>query len=122
MKKRILILEDDNVNQELLRLYLKEHYDIDIVSSVAEAVEAIRTTSYDMVISDLYLGNDQQGGGLDFLRLMRSSERTKNTPVVAYSAFNDPNDNNEIQFSAFIPKPINKADFLEIIRKILAEN
>lgn len=120
MKKKILILEDDYVNQELLKIYLGNEYDLTVASSVMEAISALSAAQYNLIITDLNLGNDPKGDGVDFLKYVRSNTLTQKTPIAAYSAYNNPNDTNDIQFSAFIPKPINKSEFLAVVNRILA--
>lgn len=115
-----MVLEDDEVNQELLSLYLSDNYETKIVSSINEALASLEKEKFDLIISDIHLGNGTQNDGNQFLKLVRTNPNTKNIPVVAYTAFNNPNDFNEEQFTSFISKPITKADFLEIINKLLS--
>lgn len=115
-----MVLEDDEVNQELLGLYLSSNYTIKIVSTIEEALQSLADESFDLIISDIHLGNGTKNDGNEFLKMVRANPATENIPIVAYTAFNNPNDFNEEQFTHFISKPITKADFLEVIKKLLA--
>jgi CheY-like chemotaxis protein len=121
LKRKILILEDDSVNQELLRLYLDEEFDTFIVTSIEEGMEALGKQQYDLIISDIHLGNASSKGGIDFLKEVRANRNTSGIPIVAYTAFNNPNERSDVKFTTFIAKPITKADFLKTVKKILAE-
>lgn len=122
MKKKILALEDDDINQELIELYLMDDYEIKIVSSVAEAINAISESSYDLVISDLNLGTDSKSDGLFFLKYLRSDHKFKHIPIVAYSGYITPNMSNENDFDACISKPITKSDFLKTIANVIEQH
>ena len=119
MKQKILILEDDDINQELIQLYLIDDYELNIVSSVNEATDALSKSTYDLIISDLNLGNDNQSDGLSFLKYLRSDNRYKHIPVAAYSGYITPNIPNEYDFDVCISKPITKSEFLKTIADVL---
>jgi len=120
MRKRILILEDDAINQKLIELYLIETYEFNMVSSVENAIEAISKSNYDLVITDLNLGSDKDG--MSFLKYLKSDTKFKLIPIVAYSGYIPPNINNEFHFDESISKPITKADFLEKIATVLEKH
>ena len=119
MKKKILILEDDDINQELIELYLMDDYELKIVDSVAEAINAISSSKFDLVISDLNLGTDSKSDGLFFLQYIKSDIKFKHIPIVVYSGYVTPNIRNEFNFDACISKPITKSEFLKTIAGIL---
>jgi two-component system cell cycle response regulator len=117
VKKRILVLEDDRINQELIRLYLGDEFDIKVESNVSDAINTINSSSFNLVITDLNLGHGSEG--IDFLRQIRGKDATSKIPVVAYSAYHDPSEVTDLKFTAFISKPITKADFVRRIKEIL---
>ncbi len=118
-KKKILILEDDEVNQELLNLYLSHDFDTKIVGSITDAIKSLEKTKYDLIISDIYLGNDSKSDGHDFLKQVRQNKKTSKIPIVAYTAYNSPSEETEFKFTTFISKPITKAEFLKTVKKLL---
>lgn len=120
MQKQILILEDDKINQELIKFYLNNQYKIKIVSSVTEAIHEVSSSNYDLVISDLILGADPKTNGLTFLKQLKSDSKYKHIPVVSYSAHTDPDLIKD--FDANISKPISKIDFMKRIESILEKN
>ncbi len=65
----ILILDDEQGMREMLQMMLEEEgYNVTTVSSISEAVTAVRENVYDLVISDLKLGD---GNGIDFLTTLK---------------------------------------------------
>ena len=119
MKKKILILEDDKINQQLLGIYLKKDYETKIVGTVADATDAVLNSHYDLIISDCNLGNASEGDGMDFLKFVQSNNLLKHIPVAIYSGYNHTDKSSEIKFSAYILKPITKSALLKTVNKIL---
>ena len=73
---RILLVEDDKVDQQAFRRFVAEqqlNYDLSVAGSVAEAAEALDVATFDLLIVDYSLGD---GTGLDVLAL------AKGRPVV----------------------------------------
>lgn len=72
---RILIVEDDLKYQTVLRRILEEEYEVDVASSVVEALSLCETDKYDLIISDLHLKDID---GLNFLSIIKKmSPKTK---------------------------------------------
>jgi len=65
MRQRILVVDDDDAMREMMALALgKEGYRVDAVGSAADAVAALGDARFDLVVSDIYLGD---GTGLDLV-------------------------------------------------------
>jgi two-component system, NtrC family, response regulator PilR len=68
---RILIVDDERSIRELLEIFLrKEGYDIQTAKSVAEALELIKATEFDLIVSDIRMPDMS---GIDLLRHVRSN-------------------------------------------------
>src|SRR5437868_15266009 len=53
-KRHILVVDDDEWIRDLLqRVLLRHHYDVDTVAGGEQALAALRTDAYDLVISDI---------------------------------------------------------------------
>lgn len=70
---------DNNVNE--IRMFRQLRVAIDVATTTEAALEMMKATEYDLVLSDMARGN-QADAGLDFLRQLRSSDKT--TPVIFY--------------------------------------
>lgn len=116
--KKILILEDDQVNLELLNIYLKDDFENTLTGNFEQAKEAVKKIKFDLIISDIYLGNGSPSG-MDFLHFLKSDDATKHIPVVAFTAYADSVDINNADFAGYISKPVLRSDFLKMIHDIL---
>lgn len=83
MNKKILIVEDDHTQNEVLANFLrKENYEVFSAYNISEAKAAINDT-FHLVVLDLMLPD---GSGLGFLKELRKSS---NIPVIVLTALND---------------------------------
>ena len=89
MKKRILILDDDQRMLDALRRTLHrqtEDWAVTFVRHPEVAWEALQKTPYDAVVTDIRMPGIS---GLELLDRIRQCERTKDIPVVVLSGLND---------------------------------
>jgi two-component system sensor histidine kinase/response regulator len=84
-KKQILIVEDNVVNQKVAIGQLRNlGYDADVVGSGTEALEVIRSQSYDLIFLDCQMPDID---GYDVARTIRSMETAgRHVPIVAMTA------------------------------------
>ena len=81
--KKILIAEDDESTQELLKHVVSSAgFDVATASDGQEALTAILGTQPDLVILDIMLPGEN---GLDVCRKMKGSAELKNIPVFIIS-------------------------------------
>jgi two-component system, NtrC family, sensor histidine kinase HydH len=62
---RVLVVDDENGPRQALRMLLKEHYDVELVSGVAAALETLRRQPVDLIITDIRMPHQS---GVDLLR------------------------------------------------------
>jgi len=64
-RSKILVVDDDTAMREMMALALgKEGFDVHPVSSADEAREAVDSAAFDLIVTDIYLGD---GTGLELL-------------------------------------------------------
>ena len=70
---RILHVDDDHCFLEVSKqlLSMENHFDIDIITSVDEALKKMKNQAYDAIISDYEM---PQKNGLEFLKSIREQE------------------------------------------------
>lgn len=118
--RRILVVEDNPINQELCRILLRD-CDVDIAEEGAQALVAAGKKSYDAILMDLQMpGMD----GIQATRWIRqSSGLNRNTPIIALTAdaiFGDKDRCIEIGMNDYLAKPINQRLLLETIERNIA--
>lgn len=115
--KRILIVEDNQLNAEVLRHYLKSVINTDIAFDSHQAFELSEKYLYDLVLMDISLKNGESG--IEVMKKMKLRDEYKTVPIVALTAFTFDEDKNKFiaeGFDGFIPKPIQRNELLNEIK------
>ena len=114
--KRILVVEDNELNMKLLNDVLEAHgYEVMSTGRGAEAVEWARQYLPDLILMDLQLPDLS---GLDATRQLKASPETRHIPVIAVTAFAMAGDEKRALdhgCDAYVAKPIILKDFLNLI-------
>jgi two-component system sensor histidine kinase/response regulator len=122
IKKRVLIAEDNLVNQRVARHTLeKMGYDVDVVKDGREAVEAWETGYYDVILMDCQM---PEMDGYDATREIRRREGGKSrVPIIALTAHAMKGADQEC-FAAgmddYITKPIDRERLRRSLERALA--
>lgn len=84
--KAILVVEDDDDWQQLIRLFLKagKYADVRYASSVKQALKLAKSRPPDCVIMDLQLTD---GEGTDLVKKLRALSETADVPVLMMTSF-----------------------------------
>lgn len=114
---KILVVDDDALNQRMMQVLLKrEGYQIDTVSSGMAALEAIKLQEFDIVFMDLQM---PVMDGIETSRRIREWENgNRHTFIVALTASYLPEKGQEL-FEAGIDNYISKPFELEHIQRLL---
>ncbi|MCK6604165.1 MAG: response regulator [Ignavibacteriaceae bacterium] len=119
VRKRIILIEDDDINQGVISSYVAKDYDVDVIPTGEEAIEAVKSTSYDIILLDINLGEGIDG--LKTLEMIREIKGYSDIPVVAVTAYALPGDRERMLNAGcdfYIAKPFYKRELLEILEKI----
>lgn len=120
MGKRILIVEDNDLNLKLFRDLLGANgYETIETKEGLEAISLARNARPDLILMDIQL---PEISGLDVTRKIKADDEIKNIPVVAVTAFAMKDDEEKILRAgceAYISKPISIDHFLSTIKKFL---
>ena len=107
-RKKVLIVDDDEIALDTLNLYLDEKYRTALAASGREALNMLDAFEPDAILLDVRMPNID---GLEFLRRIRANKETKNIPVIFQTGMSDLDTVREcisIGASGYIIKPIKK--------------
>lgn len=120
MAKKILIVEDNDLNLKLFRDLLGANgYETYETKEGIEAISLTRNIQPDLIIMDIQL---PEISGLDVTKKIKADSDIRHIPVVAVTAFAMKDDEEKIMAAgceAYLSKPIAIDDFLSTIRRFL---
>ncbi len=118
--KKILIVEDNDMNRKLFRDILHVHnFDVIEASTGPEAIELAANETPDLIILDMQI---PEISGPEVVRWIRGASNLSHTPIIAVTAFAMKAD--EARFldtgvDAYLPKPISIDKFMATINQTL---
>ncbi|MBI4124303.1 MAG: response regulator [Deltaproteobacteria bacterium] len=119
-KPRVLIVDDNPVNVELLKAQLKPYpYAIETAFDGEEALKKIHDTMPDLVLLDLMM---PKVSGYEVCRAIKQNKETQFIPVIVITALSELDDKlKAIELGAddFLVKPFNKLELTTRIKSLL---
>jgi DNA-binding NtrC family response regulator len=117
-KGRVLIVDDEVGQYEVLRLYLEPlPLELHVAEGTGQAIKMLTADRFDAVLCDLVMNG---GGGLEVLRFVQS--RGIQTPMIVITGYGDEQTADEC-FAAgafdFVAKPIDRLSLLAVLRRAL---
>jgi len=120
MPKKILIVEDNELNMKLFADLLDAHgYETQQTREGLKAIGMARTFKPDLILMDIQL---PEVSGLEVTKWIKDDENLADIPIVAVTAFAMKGDEKRIRdggCSAYIAKPISVTRFLATVRKFV---
>ena len=118
---KILIVEDDKVNQRIISRFLQElGYKIEIADNGFEAVNCFMNHKYDLVLMDVQM---PVMDGVEATKRIREYEKgEKHTPIIvmtAHALYGDKEKFLSLGFDEYIPKPIHLEGLLQTMERVL---
>lgn len=122
MTKKVLIVEDNELNMKLFRDLLEAHGIGTMETRNGHTVlEIARADRPDLILMDIQL---PEVSGLDVTRWLKEDDDLKSIPVIAVTAFAMKGDEQKIREGGcedYISKPISVTKFMETIQKYLTD-
>jgi len=119
-KGRILVVEDNMDNYELVRYVLERAgYDVFLAVNGRDGVDAAHAQKPNMILMDLGL---PEMDGWKAIKSLKSNDETKNIPLYALTAHTLPNDRKralEAGCDGYVVKPIQMKSFLDVVEEAL---
>ena len=119
-KGRILVVEDNMDNYELVRYVLERAgYDVFLAVNGRDGVDAARAQKPDLILMDLGL---PEMDGWNAIEKLKTDDETKNIPLYALTAHTLPHDRKralKAGVDGYVAKPIQMKGFLDIVEEAL---
>ena len=121
--KKILVAEDNLTNQTVaLAMLRKLGYSVDLVSNGAEALQALKTTPYDLVLMDCQMPEMDGYEATRLIRLRETGVLNPAIPVIALTAYAMTDDRNkylDAGMDDYLTKPVQMKNLAETLSRWL---
>jgi two-component system, cell cycle response regulator DivK len=122
MGKKVLIVEDNELNMKLFNDLLVAHgYETIQTRNGVEAVDLARKNKPNLILMDIQL---PEVSGLQVTQWIKDDEELRSIPVIAITAFAMKGDEEKIRqggCEAYLSKPISVVKFLETVRNYIGD-
>ena len=120
MPKRVLVVEDNELNMKLFNDLLEANgYEVIQTRDGLSALELARKHKPDLILMDIQL---PEVSGIEVTKWLKEDDELRRIPVIAVTAFAMKGDEQKIReggCEAYISKPISVSHFLDTIRRLL---
>jgi len=117
---KILVIEDDDVARELMRMALESRgHDVTVAENGVAGYDAALFVKPDLIVTDIQIpGAD----GVHVVRRVRDTRSLENTPILVITAFGSGTATFSLQLgaNAYEPKPLDPHSFLSTVERLLA--
>ncbi|MGK9367339.1 response regulator [Melioribacter sp. Ez-97] len=116
----ILYVEDNIINQEVIKSFLSEKAEVDSALNAKEALKMIGQKKYSMILMDIHLGMGMDG--IKLTKELRKTEDYRNTPIIAVTGYASNLDKDRFHtcgFNQILVKPFTKEELLDAIANLL---
>ena len=119
--KKILVIEDDEVARELMRMALeKSGYQVTTAEDGVQGYDTAIFLRPDLIVTDIRM---PAADGIHVVRRVRDTPLLEETPILVITAFGDGHATFSLQqgANAFEPKPLDPQSFLATVESLLSE-
>jgi CheY-like chemotaxis protein len=121
MMSRILVIEDDDFEREMMRRTLENRgYEVTVAEDGVRGYDTALFVKPDLIVTDIRM---PAADGIHVVRRARDTESLEKTPILVTTAFGDGCATFSLQLgaNAFEPKPIDPQSLLATVERLLAE-
>jgi CheY-like chemotaxis protein len=117
---KILVIEDDDVSRELMRMALTARgHEVTVAENGVEGYDTALVVKPDLIVTDIRMpGAD----GVHVVRRVRDTPSLEHTPILVTTAFGSGTATYSLQIgaSAYEPKPLDPQSFLSTVERLLS--
>jgi two-component system cell cycle response regulator len=118
-RAKVLVVDDEPINVELISVYLEKDYDPIPAYSAKEALEKVRTDNPDIILLDILMPEVK---GYEVCEKIKLQDSTRFIPIVIVTALTEVEDKiKAIESGAddFLIKPINRLELVTRVKSLL---
>jgi two-component system cell cycle response regulator DivK len=123
MKRRILLVEDNENNRYLAKFLLeRDGFEVIVAVNGLECLDAVRKEKPELIVMDIQM---PELDGYETAQRLRSDPACASIPIVGVSSFAMPADREKAMnagFAGYIEKPINPLTFAQQIAGFLKQD
>jgi len=123
LRGRILLAEDSDVNQMVVKYFLRDTgYQLDIVATGRDALEALERACYDVLLLDVQLPDID---GVEVATIIRKDPRWDALPIIALTAHGMPQDRTRCLaagMTGYLVKPLEQLAVIAAIESALTSS
>lgn len=119
IKQKVLLVEDNAINKQVVFNYLKGEYDLSHCFNGEKAIKLVKEVKFDLFLMDINLGSGLNG--VETLAEIRKMKEYISTPAIAITGYALSSDENKFLnegFKGYLPKPFDKEELLNIISSV----
>ncbi len=120
-KNKILVVEDNTETQLIIKVNLRDMYDVELTDNIDDAISLIKNNNFDLVLLDINLGNSDDGR--DVLNIIKKDPDYSNLPVIIITAYDIDEGEKDLLMKLscdYLEKPLDKKVLLNSIGNCLS--
>lgn len=120
-KKKVLVVDDEELAQDFLRFFLSKKFDVYTVGSVNSFYNIINSIKFDLILMDISLRDSKDG--IQLTKELKSSSVYKNVPIFVLTAFNTTAERKNAEAAGadkFLTKPVDQKILMKYIDEVLS--
>jgi CheY-like chemotaxis protein len=118
-KPNLLIVDNDDSSRDIIKLFLKDLYNMEFADSGEKAFRIVNDKKFDIILMDINLGKGMSG--VETTKEIKKIERYKNVPIVAITGFAMRGDREEFLQAGcthYLSKPFSRAKLIKLLDEI----
>ena len=120
VKPRILVVEDNEINVELIMMYLEDRFIVEKALNGKMALKLASINDYELILMDINLGSEMDG--IEVTHEIRKMKKYENLPIIAVTGYATDREKQAILshgLNDYISKPFTKAELDTVIQRVI---